>query len=174
VQTNAVSIEDWWRGDTCRPTGFSLLTDASITSSCTATLWDTVAPAGNNIGFVYGAENSPTSRMRFALGAVLYPDQTYNLTGDNTTETVVFKWTVLKAKSVGAGACAGCASGACIVLNEIQFQGQNDLSEADYVRVTQPIVNNHISYNAAAGLPTCPDMVPVKNRTWGAVKALYR
>jgi hypothetical protein len=178
VQNNGATVDDWWRADACRgTTPFSLVTDGTAaTAACAGTVWDTAAPAGNNIQPQYqvAGSNQPLNRFRFVLGAVLLPSDAYDLTGDNTTELIDFKWTMLKAKSVGTGSCAGCANGVCMVLNEIQFQGLNDQSEADFLRVTNPITNQFISYNAAAGIPTCPDAVPVRNRTWGAVKALYR
>jgi len=173
VQTALATIPDWWRGDACRGSSFTLATDGGIGgSTCAATLWDTAAPAGNNIAAQFAPAGN-TARERFALGAVLYPDQTYDLTGDGSTELAVFKFNVLKQKTTGTGSCAGCAQGACIVLNEIQLQGQNDASEADYVRMTQPIAgHNYIVFQS--GAPTCAGSTPTQNRTWGAVKALYR
>lgn len=177
IQTNDATIPDYWRADACRSTAFSLSADGSIsTTTCAATLWDTATPAGSNITALSNSTQAsiPLNRERLLLGSVLFPTDVYNLTGDNSTEMVVFKLTVGKAKSVGTGACTGCATGACIVLNEIQLQGMNDNGQQDYLHITQTLNNNHISYNASAGLPTCPDAVPVRNRTWGSVKALYR
>jgi hypothetical protein len=175
VQTTLAQIPDWWRADACRGTGFSLTTDGSIGgTTCAATMWDTAAPAGNNITGLNGTSGVPANRERLNLGAVLLPTAVYDYVGDGTTEIAVFKFSVLKAKSVGAGSCGGCAQGACIVLNEIQMQGQNDQTEADYVRMTTPIAgHNYIAYNSGAPAP-CPGVTPTLNRTWGQVKALYR
>lgn len=172
VQTNLATVPDWWRADICRAAGFSLATDAGIggVANCAATLWDNAVPAGNNVGYT---TTSGGARARFLLGAVLYPTDVYDLVGDGATELAVFKFNVLRAKSVGAGACTGCAQGACIVLNEIQVQGQSDASEAEYLRLTTPIAgHNYITYNA--GAPACAGSTPTQNRTWGSVKALYR
>ena len=171
VQTNLATIPDWWRVDACRPTGFSMAADNAIASSatiCTSTIWDTANPAGSNLS------GSPSgSRERFLLGTVLLPTDVFDLVGDGTTELAIAKWTVSKAKSVTATACAGCLQGACIVLNEVQLQGTGDHQYGDYAHLTQPIgTHNFITYNA--GAPTCAGSTPTQNRTWGSVKALYR
>ena len=171
VQTALGTIPDWWRVDACRGTGFSMAADNAIASSatiCTATIWDTANPAGSNLS------GSPSgSRERFLLGTVLLPTDVFDLVGDGTTELAIAKWTVSKAKSVTATACAGCLQGACIVLNEVQLQGTGDHQYGDYAHLTQPIgTHNFITYNA--GAPTCAGSTPTQNRTWGSVKALYR
>jgi hypothetical protein len=172
VQTALATVPDWWRADGCRGTApFALVTDGTLSSTnCDQTFWDAAAPAGNNIN----AQNTVGgSRERFVLGAVLYPSDVYTFTGDDATELLNFRFTVLKGKTVGTGSCAGCTQGACIVLNEIQLQGSTDLSEADYVHITQPLGGrNYVTFQA--GAPTCAGSTPTQNRTWGSVKALYR
>ena len=171
VQTTLATIPDWWRADACRSTAFSLRTDGSITgATCFTTLWDAAVPAGNNIA---GSVTNGGNRERLNLGAVLLPTAVYDLNGDGVTEEAVFILGVSKAKSVGTGACTGCLQGACIVLNEIQIQGQSDASNADYVHLTTPLAGrNFITYNS--GAPTCAASTPTQNRTWGSIKALYR
>ena len=169
IQTSAATIPDWWRADDCRATGFALVTDATLGGSC-PTIWDRVPPAGNNIfalPFVGGS-----ARVRFLLGVVLYSYDAYDLVGDGTTELSVFKWIVLNQKSVGAGACGGCSTGACIVLNDVQIQGLYDHTVADFIDITNPLGSNSITYNT--GAPVCAGSTPTQNRTWGALKSLYR
>jgi hypothetical protein len=171
--TDAGQINDWWRGDagSCRATGFSVAADGAIGGSC-ATLWDNVPPAGSNLTSLYGVAESPANRTRFLLGVVLASTDAYDLTGDGATEMSVFKFTVLRAKTLGATACVGCATPACLVLNEINMQTLTDSPET-FLRLVTPASNNHINYNSFTGA-VCPDAVPVRNRTWGSVKALYR
>ncbi len=172
IQTmDAGTINDWWRGDTCRPAGFVCAADATMGGTC-PTLWDTNPGAGANLGVLYGAEGAPANRIRMELGQVLPSISVYDLTGDGVTELSVFKYTVTKVKSVGTGACTGCATGACLVLQEINLQTLTDTPDT-FLRLTTPITNNFINYNNFTGV-TCPDAVPTKNRTWGAVTALYR
>jgi hypothetical protein len=169
VQT--ASATDWWRADACRGTApFALVTDGTLAATnCAATFWDTAAPAGNNIQ----PQNQSPTRERFVLGAVLYPTDAYDFQGDDATELMNFKFTMLKAKTTGTGACAGCATGACIVLNEIQMQGLNDTSDADAIHITQPLNGrNYITFQS--GAPACAGSTPTQNHTWGSIKALYR
>jgi len=170
VQTSLANIPDWWRADGCRGSAaYGLVTDGTMGGTC-ATLWDNVAPAGNNITavpFVGGP-----ARVRFLLGAVLSATDAYDFIGDGSSELSVFKWTVLRTKSVNTGLCAGCATGACVVLNEVQLQGLNDHSADEYIHITNPLQSNAITYNA--GAPSCSGSTPTQNRTWGSVKALYR
>jgi len=168
VQSSLAALPDWWNGLTCRPAGFTLASDAGMGGSC-PTLWDNVPAAGNNIT-VQPATGGP-NRVRFLLGVVLDAGSAYDYVGDGATETSVFKWSVLKSKSVGTGACAGCSSGACIVLNEVNLQTLTDLPST-FLRLTAPLQNNFITYNA--GAQTCAGSTPTQNHTWGSVKALYR
>jgi hypothetical protein len=86
------------------------------------------------------------------------------------TEYFACNLTINNAKTVGTGSCAGCDEAVCIVLNS--------------VNVTTPVLANDIfignasspGSNIVTWQGTGPDCqsVPVKNTTWGAVKALYR
>jgi hypothetical protein len=162
---------DWWRFDTCRPAGDALYSDASMGGSC-PTLWDSATPAGNNLAVRTDDVTVPAYAERLTLGAVLYPADVHDLVGDGTTELSVFRLDVLAAKSAGTGACAGCTQGACIAINMLQLEGQDDQYPSDYLTLTEPLGSNWVTYDT--GYPTCPASVPVRNRTWGSVKALYR
>jgi len=171
VTTALATIPDWWRGDACRGTApFSLTTDGTLSNTnCASTFWDAAAPAGNNIQFQnYGAKE------RFVLGAVLYPSDAYDFAGDDATELINFRFTMLKSKTTGAGSCAGCSQGACVVLNEIQLQGQLDASENDYIHITNALGGRNWIAFQSTGVPPCPGSTPTQNHTWGSVKALYR
>lgn len=173
IQTALATIPDWWRADGCRSTGFGMAADGSIAggANCVTTLWDTAPPAGSNLSGVY--DPTKPERMRLLLGSVLLPNDVYDLPGDGATENMVFRLTVTRARTLGSPSCAGCAQGACIVLNEVQIQGQNDHSMDDYLRLYDAIAgHNFIVYNA--GAPACAGATPAKNATWGSVKALYR
>lgn len=175
VQSALSATPDWWRADACRSTGFALSADGSIAGAlnCTATLWDAAAPAGSNITALNAVGGA--NRIRLLLGSVLLPTAVYDLQGDDATELAVFKLTVSKTKSVGTGACTGCSSGACIVLNEVQLQGMLDANFGQYIHITGPILanSNYINYNSANNA-NCAGSTPTENRTWGSLKALYR
>jgi hypothetical protein len=85
------------------------------------------------------------------------------------TELVVCKVSIGRTKTVGTGSCAGCTVGACLVLNECK--AQQPAGVGDYT-VINPATSNFITWQT--GSPVCPQATPSQNRTWGAVKNLYR
>lgn len=134
IQTNATgAIEDWWRADACRSSAFHATADASLAGDC-PTLWDTVAPAGTTLTAFF-AEGAPANRIRLLIDTRLDPGAAYDLVGDGVTEKVTFLLTITRSWSVGANACAGCATAACIVLNETNLQTLSD-TPATYLRLT--------------------------------------
>ncbi len=173
VSSSVDPLPDWWRSDTCRPNGFQFVADYTIGLSC-ATPWDLVSSLpGFSWGpvAIYGVHGANT--IRFVLSRALAETEAFDLTGDGVTELSVFKFTVNRVKSVGTGSCWGCVYGACLVLNEINLQTLTD-TPATYLRLSGPLAGalDYITYNASA--QPCPLATPVRNRTWGAIKALYR
>src|SRR5262245_10065398 len=78
-----------------------------------------------------------------------------------------FKLIVGHAQTVGIGSCPGCTESACIVLNSLTLDDYNSS-----VVLTAPLVRNFVTWQADP--LGCPASTPVLNRTWGAVKTLYR
>jgi hypothetical protein len=92
--------------------------------------------------------------------------------GDGTIEYGVVKVTISGAKTVGAGACSGCATSACITLNLIRFEPS--AVTAPFVNFVQPTTpgSNTVSWQTTA--PLCLGVTAIPMHTWGALKALYR
>lgn len=72
-----------------------------------------------------------------------------------------------RARTTGAGACAGCTGAACLVLNGIEIQR---LSGPDLVLSASGGQN---IVNWQAGAPDCTP-VPVVRTSWGRLRTLYR
>ena len=91
------------------------------------------------------------------------------------TELLVGQVVIRHTKTVGAGACEGCSAGACFMLQEVFLQQPYPLPN---YRVTRPRVTNWAFYNSSSGLRPentyIPCEVPALNRTWGAIKSMYR
>jgi hypothetical protein len=88
-------------------------------------------------------------------------------------ELVVCRLIVSHTKSVGTDACEGCRSGACFWLREIKLMqpaGVGDFTVSSQA-VNIVVGHNAEGYMSAPG-PTCT--TPTLNRTWGAIKTLYR
>jgi hypothetical protein len=85
------------------------------------------------------------------------------------TEYYGFKLQILKALTTGTGSCTGCATPACITWAQANL---TQPALPDYI----VLPNNppFVTYNAYAGAPPCPGAVPVRDKTWGALKSLYR
>lgn len=65
-----------------------------------------------------------------------------------------------------AGACAGCATPACFVLNDLIVQTSSGAMQ------TVMTYENWVKWQGGQG--NCPFVVPVLPQTWGAIKAAYR
>jgi hypothetical protein len=77
------------------------------------------------------------------------------------------------AKTVGTGLCAGCLDPVCLVLNDLQLN-QISGSAGGSPHLTSPITSNFITWQGGAVGGGCPGATPTINRSWGAVKSLYR
>ena len=78
--------------------------------------------------------------------------------------------TINNTKTVGTGACAGCADPVCIVLNSVKItQG---VGIGDFTLSTPVSANSNMVTFQGTGADC--NAVPVRNTTWGAVKGLYR
>ena len=111
------------------------------------------------------------NRLRIKGGCAVPPEDAQTI-ADDGIEYGVVQLNILRSRTIGAAPCAGCNTGACIVLNEIKLL-QPATVALDY-RIQNPAQNNAITYNPASAAPVCPGAVPTQNRTWGAVKSLYR
>jgi len=76
------------------------------------------------------------------------------------------------ANTAGALACAGCSTPACFVFNSAEITrlpGAQGTPPQPFV-TPSPGVGNQALWNTGA---SCAP-VPVRNRTWGQIKAIYR
>lgn len=109
-------------------------------------------------------------KMRLvSIGSV---QPTLAATVTNANEYVVVKLAISKTKSAGATPCTGCNTGAVIVVDEVKIQ--QPLGVGDQ-RVFGSGGQQSVTYTStASGAIAPPAPVANRNRTWGAVKALYR
>jgi hypothetical protein len=154
---------DWWQfaPDGCRGTALSASSDFTTAPATFCT--DPWGGSASTI-FAYQADSAPWNRARITVFVVLLTPTSVAA----GTEYYGFKLQISNAKTVGAGACGACGTPACIVLNQI------NLVTADQQR--HPMFMEATNYTAAwqAMRFGCPFIVPTHNRTWGAVKGMYR
>jgi hypothetical protein len=98
-------------------------------------------------------------------------------------EYFAFLLTLNHLKTVGAGSCAGCELGACIALRSVVLvNGSGQRTGLGPGRGSIGSDDRLVTWQGGAGVVTqthadaldCPRATPVRNNTWGDVKALYR
>lgn len=173
-QSESASLPDWWQlsnTGSCRAAALSVSADftASPQTSCTDIF------GGSGVGGIaaYQTELFPPpsplnvpapNRLRLKVGFVLATSVALT----NGVEYYGFRATINNSKSVGTGACAGCATAVTMVLNEVQA---TPTLQVNTVHLYNAINNQCIQWQSAA--VNCA-LVPTRNRTWGEVKSLYR
>jgi len=170
-QTEAASLPAFWQFDGCDAGGISLsLARPGI--GCT----DLVNPwgAGGVDGEVTRAFQTGVhgiKRGRMVVTIFLQPNAPIHL--DAGTNYFAFRilFSTTFATEAG-GSCAGCTSPVVVVWNSAAFTSIAAASPPPLVVTTSGLVGQCARANSAT-LPTC-DATPTLNRTWGALKALYR
>lgn len=154
---------DWWQlgPQACRGSALSASADFTVDPAISCT-----DPWGGSAStlFSYHADSAPWNRARITVMVVLLTP-TSVVAG---TEYYGFKVQISNAKTVGADACGGCSTQACIVLNQVNLVTADQQAHALFM----PEMNYTAAWQAMRLF--CPYPVPVQNRTWGAVKGLYR
>ena len=168
-----VTIPDWWLTLTgqCSSNRVSESYDAAqFTTNC-PDIWQSAAvlsvfaaQQGTNV------QGHASNTLRLNGGAAVPAGSELNQVADGT-ELVVCKVTIGHTKTVGTGLCAGCATAACIVLNECK--AQQPAGVGDFTVINEaPTLTRWVTWNGSPA--NCPASTPTQSRTWGAVKNLYR
>ena len=88
------------------------------------------------------------------------------------TEVYSFKANINNARSTGLGACTGCLTGVCIVLNSIKVN-QPIGTPGGGKYISSPANRAYVTWQGGASAD-CYAATPAKNTTWGMIKAKYR
>ena len=122
---------------------------------------------------VYSVQAIPNDPggFRFSTVAAVPQGSELALVADGR-QRVVVRVTVLRSKTVGADACEGCRTGGCIWLQQIDLLSPTEPRQT----LVNAETNAGIGHNAATYLSSQGTIceVPTVNRTWGAIKTLYR
>lgn len=148
-----VICQDWSQG-------FSV---GGIGAYCTLSHQCVSAPSGANEAIIKLINAVPQQNAMDLVANTEYFD--FNLVFNNT-------------KTVGTGACAGCLTPVCIVLNSINVVDIGNLHPRFLSTPTVP-GSNFVTWQGG-GSPTtprgngCPAATASQKSTWGSVKSLYR
>jgi len=162
------ALPAWWQFKnvgSCRPT--SLAIQAFDGLSC----FDWAAgQASMNIAAYQLGLHGPNSARILCVNAV--PASAYG-TLDQVNEFTAMRLNVNNALSTGTGACDGCLDPVCIVFNSLNMTTNNNANNTKILNPADGVASNMAFWQGGA-VPNCTLVVPTKNQTWGAVKALYR
>ena len=186
IQHASSTLPDWWRFDEggCR-VGTILSADAEFAGTGCTDMW---LGAKNDGGMVVGGfadyitsqprGQASQARLRVALAVTTQ----YAVTLDGTTRYAAARVIIRNDKTAGGSGCPGCVEPACLVLNQVligrvagseDFCEQTPLPQSDFCLVTPGAVNaNWATWQGGAGANCAA--VPVRKRTWGEIKSLYR
>jgi hypothetical protein len=173
LQSASSVLPTWWQFKnvgTCRQTAFTVNADFTTGASPTCNDYWVGQASGGFTQFDPNVVVGQTNRARIKVLYAVPP----SLAGpvDENLEYGAFNLNISGAKTVGAGACVGCADPVCLVLNEIRLTQAVGLPN---YRLQSPALRNYATWQGGAiGVGGCPAVVPAQNRTWGSVKSLYR
>lgn len=163
------TLPDWWQFSTgaCRPSALTASTNFAGIGAC-ADPWNGQAlalvqvyapgePRGglNQARIICTSSVLAAAQVRLDAGTAYYPG------------VMRLSYT----KSTGADACAGCTTPVCLVLNSMNLLRHPGASVQTLEYVPELGDPNQVSWQGAGG--DC-QLVPARNRTWGAIKSLYR
>jgi hypothetical protein len=177
------SLPAWWQfrnAGTCRQA--SLVMNATISPLAVNCLdWGQGAAAGGIGAYNVGTRGPNTARLVAALAVAA------SGAADLEPGTEYFSYNLLinNAKTVGTGSCAGCNTAVCIVFNSINVVPP---APAPGVKLTGPSNGtdaDFATWQGGAGITVppgpwgpggsgCGGATATTNKTWGAVKSLYR
>lgn len=167
IAVDDVSVPPWWQttAQGCRPGALQFEADPLLNGSSCPDIWQ-----GARVqAYIAIGQDSAPYRLRMDCLAQFWDGVNRTLAADGT-EYHVARFRIGHEKTVGTGSCAGCTAGACIVLGELRLLGAPGLGD---VIINNPAAGNWVTWQGS-GSPQCPQATPTHNRTWGAVKELYR
>lgn len=187
VWSTAASTPSWWTfvSGGCRGTiGMNASFTPPATSTTCLDAWLGQAAGGYDFQLNY---NSPNNSLLRTVGAIAGTTSVPANT-EVYVSTVVFRHT----KSVGAGACTGCAVPACIGLNSVRLTEPAGVGDYTMIQPLPGTTSDVVGWQMDASMPenifpyhgtgvwekdflSCSAAVtPARRPTWGAIHSLYR
>ncbi len=121
-------------------------------------------------GVIYPRPGGDTRQLRMIVSVTLpAPDAFTLLAGQAYLASIVG---IRFALTAGIGACEGCLTPACLVFNSAEIQRLPGAPDPQPQVLVTPSggSGNQVTWNSG----TSCNIVPVRARTWGQIKALYR
>jgi len=169
VQHSDPTVPAWWQLGVggCRYEELTADGGAPAGPACTD-LWLGQA-AGGIQGYNVGQPFGSPSQARIKVVLSLLPNQARTLNAG--TVYYAARLNLTNVKTTGTDACDGCGASACLVLNSIWIKRLPGAAGGDlFFETPAPDGGNMALWQGTANCQT----VPVRRRTWGAIKSLYR
>lgn len=185
LASQSANLDQWWQfknAGTCRSTALNCNgtpNGADVVCQDWGAGVETTALAAYAVGSAIPGDAFATpNRARIIAVSAVPPSALVDLTGG--TEYFAFNTTISNVKTVGTGACGGCADPVCLVLSSIKvatpcgaacdrkLSGPSNGTDSNFCEWQgggSPASNKGIG---------CPGATPNKSKTWGEVKSLYR
>ena len=183
VATAGATLPAWWLAAGVGPCRAGLTMNSTISATATNCFdWASGGAAGGLAAYnqgtaIIGGLNTARGIGGFAVAASGIADLPAN------TEFFAFNAVLSNVKTTGTGACAGCQTAACIVLNSIKVATPPVVGQPSRDVVLSGPSNgtdsNYVTWQGGAGVSSlrgngCPAATPTRNATWSSVKSLYR
>ncbi len=167
--TDSATLPDWWHYEPggCNAGALTATGDFSTIGAC-ANPWNSTA-TGLVQAWWGGQPRGGANQARLIFTVFVAPADRVTMDAGNPYYAGVVRLT--HARSSGPNACAGCTVPVCLVLNSIQLLRLSGASVEEVQVVPSGGTGNWASWQSATA--NC-NLVPVRNRTWGAIKSSYR
>jgi len=168
-----VTLPEWWNFHTCRSGSIHMFSEAAGPILCTDFM-GFCSNGGGISAIVPGVPGVNGERIQFSrLKCVPFG----GAPGSDLVAGIEYVGPVLVinfTRTVGSPSCAGCGTGVCLLLTQLQVVGSGGT-----VTLTAPLVppdGNVATWQGLGFTPggACLAATPARQPTWGAVKSLYR
>jgi len=164
------TVPAWWsfrNTGSCRRTALTVNFFANPMNQVCVDEFDGAAEGGIGSYVVGYGGNPDRARLKLAI-ATRTPRPL-----EAGVEYFAFNLAINNQKTVGVGACEGCTTRSCLVLDSIlltQPYGRGDF----WLSGPSEWGSYYITWQGDPYIPGCGFVVPTRNTTWGSVKSLYR
>lgn len=166
---NGAGVPSWWQmknAGTCRQAAISLSTTQDVGWTACTNPWSALS-FGSVGSYTVG---SPTANnVKISMIAAVFSGGAGPLISGR--EYYSFTLAVSNVKTVGTGACAGCTTPACLLLQSIKLT--QPVGVGDFILTNPVSPNSHAVTWQGESFAACTG-TPVQNATWGRIRSMYR
>lgn len=167
--SDSATLPNWWHFESggCNSGALSASGDFTAIGGCSNPWNSTVS--GLVQAYVVGQPRGAANTARMIFTIFVLASQQVSLEAANPYYAGILR--LSHSRSSGVNACSGCATPVCLVLNSILVLRRPG-SVPEQVQVSPSGGNGH--WASWQGSTADCNLVPVRNRTWGAIKSSYR